>query len=406
MVLASFCSVTTIAQPNSGSNWNRTALSIRLDTRPLFQELRIECPNYYPKNSESMKVERQTKSFVLDIRVISSGKRPFAIELPRLQVRKSEGEIQVPIQHKYDNLYNSVLPLDVGENHFEISYLFDEKVIKKNIVINRSEEAAQLFLVSVGIPYDKSGAKKLDFTVNDAEAIESLFKTQTELYTGIHSRLLTTYNQTRSDSLVRNIFEFLFDPAKTIQPKDVIVLFLSGHGDLPIDPSDTSTWTVLCSNFDSYLPNQTSINYQRDILAKLDRINCKKVILLDACHSGGAHPSKSNKNEELLKVQERIINQPPDYIVIMSSQRGEESWELPKAKHGAFTKALIDGFAGEADLDPTDGAGVVYFSELEKYLVPKVEKLVQYERSKIQTPRFLKGPKVEDFPLFQTLKKQ
>ena len=63
-----------------------------------------------------------------------------------------------------------------------------------------------------------------------------------------------------------------------------------------------------------------------------------------------------------------------DYgVVVMCSSLGQEySLEGPEQRAGFFTRGLVDGLAGPADLNED---GVIYLNELQEYAVERVKSL-------------------------------
>jgi len=66
-------------------------------------------------------------------------------------------------------------------------------------------------------------------------------------------------------------------------------------------------------------------------------------------------------------------------VVVMAASTGQEvSIERPEWKHGAFTKALLEGLQeGRADLSQD---GIVHLTELDHFIAEKVKELTQGEQ--------------------------
>jgi len=74
------------------------------------------------------------------------------------------------------------------------------------------------------------------------------------------------------------------------------------------------------------------------------------VLILDACHSAGLR-AKGKKGWSITDELCRDLGSDNFGVLVMCAARGEEeSIEDAKVKHGYFTKALIDGLKGKADL--------------------------------------------------------
>ena len=82
--------------------------------------------------------------------------------------------------------------------------------------------------------------------------------------------------------------------------------------------------------------------------------------------------------------------------VILAASTGKElSMEHPDWKHGAFTRALLDGMeAGEADQTPDS---VIYLRELDYYISERVKELTEGN----QHPTTLTPSTISRFPIVQ-----
>jgi len=79
-------------------------------------------------------------------------------------------------------------------------------------------------------------------------------------------------------------------------------------------------------------------------------------------------------------------------VVFASSTGRQESLESDEWKNGAFTKAIVEGLNGKADLLQN---GKITVNELETYLAERVKELTEGQ----QTPTVAKPQTVPDFPI-------
>jgi uncharacterized caspase-like protein len=111
----------------------------------------------------------------------------------------------------------------------------------------------------------------------------------------------------------------------------------------------------------------------------------------EACHSGaaGEQQRRGDATDDLVR---DLISE--DYgIVVLSSSRGHEySLESPKAGHGFFTLALVEGLEGRADFNRD---GYVYLNEIDRYTLRRVRELSAGQ----QTPVLSRPRTVRSFPL-------
>ncbi|MCF0070795.1 caspase family protein [Dyadobacter sp. CY261] len=239
-------------------------------------------------------------------------------------------------------------------------------------------------MLSIGI--DKDG---LVYPSSDAREIYKIFKTQTGSFYGSVEGVLLTCRKNTAGSFIAGTIKSL--TRRNIRSNDVFVLFLSSHG------------TISHGDFgfhgsDEFKGDRSFFRFREDILQELNRLHCKRIVMLDACHSGAAGVKSGDKS-----LIESVINSaPPQIVVLSSSSESEESYEHGKWKHGAFTFAVLQGLHGKAEqnMKGSPGYGVISVEELAEYVRYTVPKLVEKEYgSKKQTPRLV-NEVLEDFPIF------
>ncbi|MBN9517868.1 caspase family protein [bacterium] len=151
--------------------------------------------------------------------------------------------------------------------------------------------------------------------------------------------------------------------AAKARPDDLMVVFFAGHGDLLADPkaplyaaNDRARGVlsgagrfVLCGpDYARAAADRTGLSAE-ELFEALAKINCRKVVLLDACHSGEAAAAN---------LVRRCVPDGHGPFVVASCDQGQLSYEHPRVGHGVFTKALLDALGpdyAQADAD-TDGA--------------------------------------------------
>jgi len=132
--------------------------------------------------------------------------------------------------------------------------------------------------------------------------------------------------------------------ADGIRPDDVVVIFLAGHG--MIDDTAGRDYCYLCHDVEladaagGAVPDRAgSITWQD--FAPLDRLPCRKLALVDTCHSGGLGPAA--RSTGVREFQENMI------LVLAAASDEESSQESAAWGHGAFTASLLEALAGRAD---------------------------------------------------------
>jgi len=241
-----------------------------------------------------------------------------------------------------------------------------------------SDKKPNLYVLSIGT------STNLKYTEDDAYDFAGLFDNQKgdgKLFSEAKTNILVgtgaeAANIKKSIEKLKTKFS-----NKIITENDVIILFLSSHGfvendDLRLQGSDFTPSARL----------STSLSYKNDILNLLDELPCKKLVFLDACHSGasGSKASIENVNYHI----EKLNQLKEGTTIIASSQKEEQSYEDKAWQNGAFTEAIVDGLKnGKADLTVKGNQnGIITIDELFEYLKSEVPAMVGQIKNEAQHP--------------------
>lgn len=185
------------------------------------------------------------------------------------------------------------------------------------------------------------------------------------------------------------------DLASSAGPDDTVVIFFSGHGARFSSGPDVITGLVPvdCKRSD---PVKTLVQ-EAELSAALSAINAKRLlVLIDACHSGGAGVLKGDLSDGLqLGFSDKTLHslaQGAGRVIIASSRATETSLVLDGARNSVFTEKLIEALKGRAH---TAGDGLIRVFEVFNYVSERVRVSVPG----LQHPIF-KATDVEDnFPI-------
>jgi WD40 repeat protein len=262
----------------------------------------------------------------------------------------------------------------------------------------------RLFALLVGVTGYENAADlgDLQFPGRDAESLADALQKQKDcLFGEVQTKIVDVPQEDlpRPDRLgpptrlqVYKGLKWLKDNAT---PGDLTIVYLDGHGWL--DP-DQKFW-FLTQEADTADLAGTAVP-GADILAHLHDVKGKKILLLDACHSGKTlefTPSKAPLVETRPNMDQVIgdFTQAADGVVAYAAAKATESaWEYPEFdRHSAFAKALIEAF-GEGK-----GAknGLLKTDTLYEYVKGRVHDLAQ-SKGHEQTPVWNKpGLEFADF---------
>jgi hypothetical protein len=220
-----------------------------------------------------------------------------------------------------------------------------------------------LYVLAVGISHYKTSDYDLAFAHADAQDLaKALERQKGRAFADVQGRVLIEQNATK-DKILKGL-EWL---QRSCTATDVALILFCGHG----------VRGGLGKLF--YFAYEGDLNALRDTclgwdeLAKaLNRKQLKAhqvVFLSDCCHAGAfGGPGDRTPSQDELSDQFKDAG----VLVFASSKAREKSRELPERKHGAFTAALLDGLAGDAD---RFNNGKVSISDLQAYVTDRVPKL-------------------------------
>lgn len=234
---------------------------------------------------------------------------------------------------------------------------------------------ARLHLLAIGVSrYNERHAAhlRLAFADKDARDVASaLGSTQEGLYVAGTRQFLADEEATRP-----SIRRGLAAMQAAMRPGDLAVVHFAGHGAmvdgaLYLLPHDVDARDAVAIK-DSALP-VTALREELLRLAAHGRV----LVLLDACHSGGA----SSVPAALLTGALAAAN----VTVLTSSGESEASREDPAWQNGAFTKAVLEALGGAAD---SDRDGLLNALELAAYVERRVRALTGGRQSPAMELRF------------------
>ncbi len=237
-------------------------------------------------------------------------------------------------------------------------------------------ELPERWAVVIGVGnYEHPAISKLQYTINDAEALYQVligpggFKKE---------RVLLLTDRTERKPTLRNIKwalgTFLSRSAKK---DDMVLIFFAGHGAPEVDPRgierDGLSKYLVPIDADPDDLYSTALPMD-DLQTIFGRIEAERaVIFLDSCYSGAAggrtFAAKKTRATSVDDVFLDRLTRSKGRAIITASRPSEVSVELPDLKHGIFTYYLVEGLKGAADLNRD---GIVTLQELYEYVEREV----------------------------------
>ena len=198
------------------------------------------------------------------------------------------------------------------------------------------------------------------------------------------------------DATLARIRTALASVAETSGPDDTVFIFFSGHGARLGDPADPES-ALLPVECDGRTTETTSLS-ETEFSSALRRISAQRLlVLIDACHSGGAGSFKSRGEEAspAFGYSEKSLGrlaQGTGRVLIASSRASEDSIVFSNARNSVFTTHLLDALRGRAR---TSGDGVIRVFEIFNHVAEMVKREVQG----CQHPIFKASDLEDNFPV-------
>ena len=256
------------------------------------------------------------------------------------------------------------------------------------------QDKPNLYVVSIGVEHDD-----LDYTAKDARDFINYYnklKGDKNLFGSVEAISLTKPDETTAYNLKAAFIDY---SNRKFKDNDLIVIFLSSHGEI----NDQGDFILLPSDYDNRYKDLSSINFKEDILRKLRVIDGKKLIFIDACHSGKLD-SRSRRDKSRSIMLKSLIESTSGVEIFASCRDEELSYEDESWQNGAFTEAILEAFENkkvqvdgemiQADIyrDDLEGGsvkgsdGVLSIEELKTFLERRVPYLVRTVKNESQHP--------------------
>lgn len=244
-----------------------------------------------------------------------------------------------------------------------------------------------LYVLAVGVSNFQDESVKLTFAHSDAAAVADEFASmEGKLFKQVKVKKLLN-----EEANLTNIKQGISWLEKEATQKDMVLVYISSHGAL----DHKGNLYILPNDFHPYNLFATALNI-RDLTDGMSGAPCKKLIFLDACHSG----QSGFDLMEMVGIKALNLNQAVGDMVrstagvtVMTSSSGNEfSYENTRWGHGAFSKGILEGLNGAADFN---GDRIISLLELNLYVTERVKELTDGRQHPF-TPINLFG----DVPLF------
>jgi hypothetical protein len=245
----------------------------------------------------------------------------------------------------------------------------------------------KLYVLAVGISHYKDSTLTLRYAAKDAADVATAWAAQQGgLYSEVVTRTLRDEQATREA-----VLDGLDWIERETTSRDVALVLLSGHGDNDADGG----YYFLPYDVDPDRLRRTGVP-DIEIRRSLAHVSGKALFFFDTCHSGSVMSGrKGGKGTDINGFVNELASAENGLVVFAASTGREFAYEQDGWNNGAFSKALIEGLTGKADLS---GKGVITVNALEYWLAERVKTLTDGK----QHPTTAKPETIRDFPIAVT----
>ena len=181
-----------------------------------------------------------------------------------------------------------------------------------------------------------------------------------------------------------------------IDQKDLLVLFISSHG----LSTSSGSFRIAASDYDNPFLEETTLDFEADIISYLEALPCDKLFFIDACHSGAGGAAAMLDQISGAPVSAWASRQ-QEVNMVLSCREEEYSYEDERWQNGAFTAAIVQTLRQFSEAPDNDGT--MTLQALFNVLSQRVPQLVQGKRPKptsSQHPQIWVRPAFEQTVLF------
>jgi uncharacterized caspase-like protein len=235
----------------------------------------------------------------------------------------------------------------------------------------------QRWAVIIGVSdYQDATIGDLQYADDDAQAVYDFFTSPQAGMGGIpESNIQLLLNE---DATSRNVRSALTTFLRQSTPTDVIFLYIAAHG--APDPYRPDDLYILTHDTEIADIAATAVSMEDVNEAIQDAYAYNKVLVTDACHSGGmGQGTRAMNNNQINRAfLDYMNNSSGGFVAFTASEANQLSQEGEEygGGHGAFTHFFLEGLRGQADLPEFGGDGdqVVTLGEVMEFTRDRVRR--------------------------------
>ena len=222
----------------------------------------------------------------------------------------------------------------------------------------------KMHLLAIGAGnYDDPRISNLKFAANSARKFSDFMRTRSASHYQVSTESLT--DQQATSPLWRICADSLIERAASdVAPDDVVLIYFCGHG---LRDRRNANWYFVPAdaNFARLMNDQYDECLSLEDLREIVKLPCRKIAVVDSCHSGAVQTSLRNDDlKSLMRFLETGL-----VLTVTASEGNEEAAEVDEAGLGRFTSQWIQAIQGGAD---QDADGVIQLKEVVRFVQKEV----------------------------------
>jgi len=328
---------------------------------------------------------------VTNVRALLDGRPVGARDLVMKPVSSDVRELQVTVQAR-----DSTVSV-IAENRFSASVPASVRLrwVARGPRVNQPDSSAaanavikpKLYVLAVGVSRYANEGFNLKYADKDARDFVGAMLAQK----GFLYRDVTVYRDkalVNAEATKDEILDGLDWIRKQTTSIDVAMIFFAGHG-----VNDQNNYYFFCPhNIDPERLLRTGVAFS-DIKNVLSAIAGKALFFVDTCHSGNSIGMAGRRGPLDINIVINELSSAQNGVIVFSaSTSSESSYERDEWNNGAFTKSLVEGINGAADLL---NKGRITYTMLNVYVAERVKELTKGQ----QHPTMISPNTVPDFPI-------
>lgn len=241
-----------------------------------------------------------------------------------------------------------------------------------------------LYILAIGVSRYANPELRLNYPAKDArDFVAAMERQKGGLYRNVTVKLLT--DELATSDAIREGLAWIEQQTTS---RDVALVFLAGHGE-----NDTlQRYYYLPYNANPDKLASTCVKFT-DIKDTVEVLAGKALFFVDTCHSGNVMGTSQRRGMPDVTGMINDLASADNGAVVFSASTGRQSsLEDTAWNNGAFTKALVEGLMGGADLFKN---GKITISTLDAFITERVKELTKGR----QTPTTIKPKTIPDYPI-------